>query len=502
MRLRSFTSIALVLLPLACIAQTKPGGPMPPRSWVDKDTGHRVWRLSDEANSGGFYFNVNAYTPDGNQMIYTAPDGIHVMDMATRATKLLVANPPAGPDATSPVAGTVHALVVGHKTNSVFFTKTDENHVTGVYKADTNTGEITKLVDLPAKRSIVSVNADETLAAGTYIVGDATGKEYGSNLPAPAQSAGAAPATGGQDNKVASAVQGPHYQPANKGAMMEARLAARLPLVLFTIRLEPGPHGEKPGAITTLLHSTDWVNHLLFSPTDPHLLMYCHEGPWQKVDRIWMIHTDATHNTLIHKRTMLMEIAGHEFWGLDGETIWYDWQYPKGEDFFLAGRNLKTGQRIAYHMQRNEWSIHFNLTKELDLFTGDGGDPGQVARAQDGEWIELFHPQLIKGGDGALNSPTFWQAGVFHSEHLVNMSHHYYREEPNVRFSPDKKLVIFTSNMFGPSYVFGAEVDKAIDPPASDVVSTPELAKKFNPVDPPNSKGPVVPRGPRPARSN
>jgi oligogalacturonide lyase len=61
-----------------------------------------------------------------------------------------------------------------------------------------------------------------------------------------------------------------------------------------------------------------------------------------------------------------------------------------------------------------------------------------------------------------------------------------------VRFSPDKKLVIFTSNMFGPSYVFGAEVAKADNPPAEDVVSTPELAKRFNPVDPPGSKGPVA----------
>jgi len=165
--------------------------------------------------------------------------------------------------------------------------------VNAVYKADTNTGAVRKLVDLPAKRTIVSVNADETLAAGTYIVGNATGKEYGSNLPS------STPAAGATDNKVASATQGPHYQPANKGAMMEARLAARLPLVLFTIRLEPGPNGEKPGTIRTLLHSTDWVNHLLFSPTDPTLLMYCHEGPWQKVDRIWMIHTDAptTHSS-------------------------------------------------------------------------------------------------------------------------------------------------------------------------------------------------------------
>jgi len=498
MRPNPAVALALVLLPLACLAQTKPGDPMPPRSWVDKDTGHRVWRLSDEPNSGGFYFNINAYTPDNKQMIYTAPDGIHVMDMATRATKLLVANPPADPSAsTGPrTPGVVHAMVAGHKTNSVFYTATNAAGVTSVYKADTNTGAITKLVDLPkipntSSMSVVSVNADETLVAGTYIDSPPTGKEYGAAaVPAPAQPAGAA------DNRVGSAVQGPHYQPTNKGQMMAVRLAARLPLVLFTLRLAPGPNGLKPGTLKPLLHSTDWVNHLLFSPTDPHLLMYCHEGSWEKVDRIWMIHTDGTHNTLIHKRTMANEIAGHEFWGLDGETIWYDWQPPKGEDFYLAGRNLKTGQRIAYHMQRDEWSIHFNLTKDLDLFTGDGGDPGQVAKAKDGEWIELFHPVKFPVAKDALNSPDFWQPGVFHSEHLVNMSHHYYREEPNVRFSPDKSLVIFTSNMFGPSYVFGAEVTKADNPAPAEVVSTPELARRFNPTDPPNSKGPIVPAAP------
>ncbi len=493
MSLRTLAAFVLATLPLSCVAQTASGGQTPPRTWVDKDTGHRVWRLSDEPNSGGFYFNVNAYTPDGKQMIYTAPDGIHVLDLATRATKLLVANPPrpeggSGADMHGFMSGMVHALVVGNKTNSVFYTETDPaTGMTSVYKADTNSGAIRKLTDLPAKRNIVSVNADETLAAGTYIEGDAAGKEYGSNLPAPAQPAG------GADNRVASDAEGPHFQPTNKGAMMETRLAARLPLVLFTIRLEPGPNGEKAGTMRTLLHSTDWVNHLLFSPSDPTLLMYCHEGPWQKVDRIWMIHTDGTGNRLIHKRTMLNEIAGHEFWGLDGETIWYDWQYPKGEDFFLAGYNLKTGQRTAYHMQRDEWSIHFNLTKDLSLFCGDGGDPGQVARARDGEWIELFRPQALEGGKGALNDPNFWQPGVFHSERLVNMSHHYYRQEPNVRFSPDKSLVIFTSNMFGASYVFGAEVAKADNPPAGEVESTPDLARKFNPIEPPNSKGPVVP---------
>ena len=125
MGLRSVAAFVLAAVPFSCCAQSASTGAMPPKTWVDKDTGHRVWRLSNEPNSGGFYFNINAYTPDDKQMIYTAADGIHVLDLATRQTKLLVANPARAEGAHRPGAGEVHALVVGHKTNSVFFTKTD-----------------------------------------------------------------------------------------------------------------------------------------------------------------------------------------------------------------------------------------------------------------------------------------------------------------------------------------------------------------------------------------
>jgi oligogalacturonide lyase len=487
-------------------------GAMPPKTWVDKDTGHRVWRVSDEPNSGAFYFNVNAFTPDGKQMVYNSPEGIRVLDLATMTTKMLVPNAPT-PAASADAAGDrgaggrgfgggARAIVVGNKTNSIFFTRMDAaTRMNAVYKADTNTGEIKKLIDLPPRVSISSVNADETLGVGTYNEADCPGGDPNAPnafLPAPAGGFGgggagrgarpdaqAQPAVPGQApnaNAANPVLGGANVQSDDKGAMMERRLAARIPVVMFTIRLELGSNGEKPGYIHPLFHSTDWIGHMLFSPTDPTLIMYCHEGMWQKVDRIWLIHTDGTGNTLVHRRTMHMEIAGHEFWGLDGKTIWYDWQYPKGEDFFLASYDLTTHKRTAYHMQRNDWSIHFNLTQDLDLFCGDGGDSGQVAQAPNGEWIELFHPQLIPGDSGALNSPTFWQPGVFHSEHLVNMAHHNYRAEPNPRFSPDKKYVFFTSNMFGRSYVFAAEVAKTTD--LSDAVSTPELAVKFNPIMP------------------
>ena len=473
MNRRALPLALLAVLPLVALASlaTAPAQPLPPsktgqippKTWVDKDTGHRIWRLTDEPGSSGFYFNVNAYTPDLKQMIYTAPDGIHAMDLATRQSRLLVANPP---HAAGDRGGGVHAIIAGRITNSVFYTQADPaTHVGTIYKVDVYTGKILRFCDIPAGVSIATINADETLGAGTYNEKPAT--DYGANRVNPP-----------------GVIPGPLVQPQNKGQMMEERLASRTPIVFFTIDI-------RTGKMFTLMHSTDWIGHMLFSPVDPTLLMYCHEGPWQKVDRIWMIHTDGTHNTLIHQRHIAMEIAGHEFWGLDGRTIWYDWQPIKGQDFYLAGYDLATGKRTAFHMDRNDWSIHFNLTKDLDLFTGDGGDPGQVARAKDGEWIELFHPEMIKIGDGVLNDPDFFQPGIFHSEHLVNMSHHNYRLEPNVRFSPDKSLVIFTSNMFGPAYVFGVEVAKAVNPAPGEVLSTPELGESLNPGTPPPTGAPT-----------
>lgn len=444
----------------------------PPKSWVDKDTGHRLIRLTDEPGSSGFYFNVNAYSPDGKLMAYDAPDGIHVLELGTMKSRLLVPNPE---QASATAGGTAapflraRPIVVGRKTNSIFFSKMNPaSRRSTIYKVDMYSGAVKELVTLPPRASLATINADETLGVGSYTETESGAQqEFPRNRPEPPT-----PNANGQP----TAQAGNLVQAEDKSANMERRLAAHIPVVLYSINLETGK-------ITDLLHSTDWIGHMLFSPVDPTLLMYCHEGPWQKVDRIWMMRSDGSENHLIHKRTMVMEIAGHEFWGLDGKTIWYDWQYPESEDFFLAGYNLDTHRRTAFHLQRNEWSIHFNVTPENTMFTGDGGDPGQIARAKNGAWIELFRPQMLET-EAALNEETFWQPGVFRSERLVNMAHHDYHLEPNVRFSPDKKLVIFTSNMFGRSYVFGVEVSKAANPSATDLSSTPELAKKFNPREP------------------
>ena len=386
----------------------------PPKSWIDPQTGHRVVRLTSEPNSASLYFNQNGYTADGKEMVYTTPEGISALNLASG-------------EAHSVVKGRARIVVTGHKTQNVYYIQDNSLRATDVDTLKTRT-----LGKLPPRAGIATINADETLAAGTYIEGE--GAE-----------ANAQPADGQQVQRL---VQAP-----NKGQMMEQRLAARLPMAMFTM-------DTRTGEVKVIHRATDWLNHLEFSPTDPTLLMFCHEGPWHKVDRIWTIRTDGTRISQIHTRTMAGEIFGHEFWAPDGKTIWYDLQTPRGEDFWLAGRNVETGERTQYHLQRDEWSIHFNVTADGKLFCGDGGDPGQVAKAKDGRWIYLFRPQPIVF-QGELNQKDFIQPGVFRSERLVDMSKHNYKLEPNVSFTPDNRWVVFRSNMFGDTYAFAVEVDKA-----------------------------------------
>ncbi len=368
--------------------------------WVDPSTGHRIIRLSDEPGSASLYFHQNAYTANGDLMIFTTREGLSAIDLKTRKIRRLV-------------EGHADHVVVGRKTRQVFYMKDDT-----VYATNMDTGATRAIVTKPELRSGsgLTVNADETLLGGSFVE-DAK--------PQSAIPESSAKPEEHSDN------------PPGKGQMMERRLAARIPMALYTIDITTGK-------LNAFNHSTDWLNHVQFSPSDPTLLMFCHEGPWHKVDRIWTIRTDGSGLRKIHTRTMDMEIAGHEFFNPDGKIIWYDLQTPKGKEFWLAGVVLATGEALRYKVQRSEWSVHYNVSPDRKLFAGDGGGPNSVAAPGNGQWIYLFTPH-----DGA-----------FEAEKLVDLSKHNYRLEPNVTFTPDGKWLVFRSNMLGPTYVFAVELGK------------------------------------------
>jgi len=387
------------------------GGQKMPNEWIDKSTGHRVIKLTrKEGSNYSFYFHNNPFI--GNRMVFynTSPQKpeeqaakveisntsarnrqIYIVDLKTLKIEQLT-------DHTTAMTGEI----VSPTTKEVFFQVKDSVFSVNV---DTKKEKLVYVFPDDFKATITTVNADGSLLGGAKSSDDE--KELFKKYP-------------------------------NKSSYFNIIYEAKLPRTLFTIDL-------KTKQLNKIHTDSAWLNHVQFSAADPNLLMFCHEGPWHKVNRIWTIDVRTKKVTQIHKRIMDMEIAGHEWSSADGNIIWYDLQQPRSVTFFVEGHHLHTGQKTKYELQRDEWSIHFNSTKDNKLFCGDGGDSGQVAKAKDGMWIYLFTPNGNK----------------FTSEKLVNMKNHKYSLEPNVHFSPDEKWVIFRANFEGETNVYAVEVKKS-----------------------------------------
>ncbi len=408
---RNFILLSLLFFAftLALPAQT---GQEPPREWIDPDTGHRIIRLSDEPGSSTFYFHQNAYTANGDKLIFSTREGLSTYDFKTKKIEPIV-------------EGRAGDVIVGKNSRKVYYMKGGT-----VYETDVDTKKTREIVKDARLRTGAgfAINADETLLGGSMVTGE-TPEEF---RPRAAQPQAAPP----QENS--GAAEPGHDNYPGKGDMMERRLAAKIPMALYTVNI-------KTGEVKTFNNSTDWLNHVQFSPTDSSLMMFSHEGPWHKVDRIWTIRTDGTNLKQIHKRSMPMEIAGHEFFGKQGKYIYYDLQTPKSEVFWLARYDIKTGKTDKFSLTKHEWSVHYNVSPDGKVFSGDGGGPNSVAKGDNGQWMYLFTPEN----------------GKLKSEKLVNLAKHDYSLEPNGTFTPDGKWIVFRSNMYGPTQIYAVEVKKS-----------------------------------------
>lgn len=387
------------------------GGQKMPDEWIDQSTGHKIIRLTRmEGSNYSFYFHNNPFI--GNKMVFynTSPQKpeeqaakVEISNTSTKKRQIyLVDLKTLKIEQLTNHNSAMTGEIVSPKTKEVFFQVKDS-----VFSVNADTKKETLIYVFPDdfKASITCVNVDGTLLAGAKSSDEE--KELFKKHP-------------------------------NKSSYFNIIYEAKLPRTLFTIDI-------KNKQLNKIHTDSAWLNHVQFSAAYPDLLMFCHEGPWHKVNRIWTIDVKTKKITQIHKRIMDMEIAGHEWSSADGNIIWYDLQQPRSVTFFVEGHHIKTGEKTKYQLQRDEWSIHFNSAKDNKLFCGDGGDPGQVAKAKDGMWIYLFAPNGDK----------------FISEKLVNMKNHKYSLEPNVHFSPDEKWVIFRANFEGETNVYAVEVEKS-----------------------------------------
>ncbi|HEV8284181.1 MAG TPA: oligogalacturonate lyase family protein [Chitinophagaceae bacterium] len=388
------------------------GGKKMPDQWIDKDTKHKIIKLTRRAgNNMSFYFHNDPFI--GNKMIFYGTDYLNTA--GNDSVKQETGNIPASNKQLYSVdlktlkverltfqSSPMNGEIAAPKNRLVYYQIKDSVFSTNI---DTKATKLVYIFPADFKASITTVNSNETLLAGAW--SSDKEKEIFRNNP-------------------------------NKSSYFNLIYEAKEPRTLFTININTGE-------LKKIFTDSAWLNHVQFSSTDPEILMFCHEGPWHKVDRIWTININTKAVKLMHKRTMDMEIAGHEWFAPDGRTIWFDLQQPRSVNFFVAGTDVKTGKEIKYALARDEWSIHFNISPDQKVFCGDGGDSGQVARAKDGQWIYLFTPDGDK----------------FRSERLVNMKHHNYKLEPNVHFSPDGKWIIFRANFEGNTDVYTVEVKRS-----------------------------------------
>jgi oligogalacturonide lyase len=376
-----------VLLAASALAETR-AAETPPLEWIDPVTGHRVVQLSRVPGSNYcLYFHQPAFSADGRTMVYynllkSAEHRLFTVDLQSHENRPLTDQ-----DSTFEV--------VGRRSGEVFYVSKYELCATSLSTGQTRV--ITKLnPEWVNNGTGLAINSDETLLAGAASPGE---RAIRKSMP--------------------------------RSEWFTAIAKANLPAVIYSINI-------RSGEVRTIQECRDWPGHLQFSPTDPGLLMFCHEGPWDKVDRIWHIRTDGTGLRRVFTRTAPREIAGHEFWSADGNWVWFDHQNPKKVNYFLTGIELGTSRQLRYPLRPEQWSVHYNISPDGSLFAGDGYSYAGDA----GKFIWLFRP------DG----------NQLKAEKLCSLKNHQYKLEPDVRFSPDNKWVIFRSNMRGSAQVYAVEI--------------------------------------------
>jgi oligogalacturonide lyase len=387
--------------------------------WIDPDTGHRIIRL-DTTGGSTLYFHDNAFSPEGDKLMFNTPQGIAVIDVAKIGKSDLE------PEIVAQGRGGYFA----RRTREIYFTAGDTIRAVHV---DTQ-----QVREVAHARGLI--NSDDTLS----VVKNANAKDPEGKYPRPPVRAAVAQLQRMfPGKKMEDLTPDQQYSVKKEDGLAPRALNPGLQSFLFT--------DLKTGAVRETGFQYGDLNHLQFNPVDPNVLLYCHEGAWHELDRTWTIRTDGSQMRLMHKRTMDMEINGHEWWSWNGKTVWFDLQTPRSQVFWIAGVNMENGREIRYHVERDWWGVHFNSSRDDTLFASDGGDPSQVAYSTDGQWINLFRVQA---------------GGTLKREKLANMARHNYVTgkggvEPNVHITPDKKWVIFTGQFAqGERHVYAVSIDK------------------------------------------
>ena len=197
------------------------------------------------------------------------------------------------------------------------------------------------------------------------------------------------------------------------------------------------------GAHETILRR-DSVGHLQFCPDDSDLLFYA--GPL--TDRVWVVRRDGSSNRRLYARNVEKnEWITHESW-IPGtrELAFVDW--PHG----IRCVHVDTGAKRRV-TSCNAWHAICNRQGTLMIADTNFPDVGlQLFNPRDGvgESVTVCYPEASSTGEHWNDSFPYAKGPV-----QVYAPQH---THPHPSFSPDGKLVVYTSDRTGQSQVYEVEI--------------------------------------------
>jgi len=192
----------------------------------------------------------------------------------------------------------------------------------------------------------------------------------------------------------------------------------------------------------------EWISHVNVSPTDGDIVVFCHEGPWHLVQRLWVVRASTHEVWPLLKQRRHLDRSGHEYFTASGRLVtqWSTRETPS------------SGQVTSYN------AVVDPSGEDLEMFRYDGPHPSHIQTSPDETLVvgdTCIVPELADGrhfmclvrheGERAVKQPLCRHDTSWQTQH----SH------PHPVFTLDGKHVVFNSDRGGRSNVYQAPAEPA-----------------------------------------
>ncbi|MCS7119931.1 MAG: oligogalacturonate lyase family protein [Nitrososphaerota archaeon] len=179
----------------------------------------------------------------------------------------------------------------------------------------------------------------------------------------------------------------------------------------------------------------EWISHVNISPVDPDIVLFCHEGPWHLVQRMWIVKASTHEVYPLLRQERYVERAGHEFFTESGRvaTQFSRRESPNSKNWVFYDAYLNVdGSGLKMFKYRYAGPGHMHSRNER-FSVGDRAftDNSKEGRAFIGLTIYEGEEAIVKR---ICKHDSSWQTQNSH---------------PHPVITPDNKNVVFSSDRKG-----------------------------------------------------